>query len=738
MRKMLECATGALLLLAVSAQAQEWQGLGPDGGAVWQLLADPAIDGRVYASGPGGLFVSTDAGREWREIGSGLPAGDRNSIPGMAADAERPGRLYLFDRRGRLYRSDDHAEQWTATGYQLPQQASYYSPRGWPIIDIPGSADALVIVPSGGTSYKSTDGGVTFAPFTTPQPNQRGAVTFAFDPANPQRVMMGLGPIGGSITNGPTLLRSADGGVHWSEPQGVAQTGSAGDIVFAGGDKVLMALDGFLYLSFNGGQALVSTGVRAARLALAPAGQPDAIAVAGNYCRRSVDLFVTYKDCGAGLSAGVDPGYQRLAMLRDATSYRLLSSGDRVGVNALAGTVAGWVPSPRGLHAQSMTGLAVSPLDSRIFSGFPNVEKSQPALAGSTDGGVSWQPSLFDQAWRIRTIAIDPTTATAAATTTVYAAGQGLSVSGRPGNSGIYRSQDGGTSWQALNQGLPPAGGAGGVILPLVNALKLDPRSCAQPPASGPCSQGPLNSIFALASGKPYSVIRSDARGDGWVAVGQDLPELLSGSDWSEWVQPVDIEFDADGSTIYLSMTGQYSNTNGIPRVPSIASGVFRSSNRGQNWSARSNGLPLVAGSATTTQDVHAMAAHPRRSGVLWAAATPADGATRIYKTRDGGANWLPSGGELAGCAVRDLQIDMVSSDVIYAVGNARGNGFACVYRSEDGGANWTALQGNLPASQIGELRQDPRDRGRLLLTSNRGVWQAQLSSDKLFADGLD
>lgn len=40
--------------------------------------------------------------------------------------------------------------------------------------------------------------------------------------------------------------------------------------------------------------------------------------------------------------------------------------------------------------------------------------------------------------------------------------------------------------------------------------------------------------------------------------------------------------------------------------------------------------------------------------------------ASRIYRSRDGGAHWEASGAELPGCNVRDLRIDPVSPQAIY------------------------------------------------------------------------
>jgi hypothetical protein len=305
-----------------------------------------------------------------------------------------------------------------------------------------------------------------------------------------------------------------------------------------------------------------------------------------------------------------------------------------------------------------------------------------------------------------------------------------------PYNSGVYRSSDGGVAWTALNDGFPPhTGSSGGVQSSTVRKVMLDPRSCAAPPAQGPCAQGPLNTVYLVTVGPDRRIYKSTQGGAAWQRSDTGLPDAIEDAQGYENVQFVDLEIDPLNGDLYVAGVVDSFNNDGSTRVPGIFSGVFHSSDGGASWQHRSSGLPRVTGSATTSQDVMALAVHPRQAGTLWASAAPPSGSARIYRSSDGGASWSPAGAALDGCAVLDLQVDTAAPDVIYAAGQGVGGGEGCVFRSENGGASWTALHAGLPLGAVYDLRQDPDDRRRLVIATQRGVWEGRLPGDRIFTD---
>jgi photosystem II stability/assembly factor-like uncharacterized protein len=160
-----------------------------DGGATWQkvlfknadtgaidLAFDPHDSNTIYAAlwqtrrppwnvyppsnGPGsGLYKSTDGGNTWQQLTDGLPTEELGRI-GIAVAASDPERVYAIvdAKQGGLYRSDDAGKTW-----HLVSKDRRIWLRGWYFGGVsvdPKNAD-VVYLPNIAT-YKSTDGGKTF------------------------------------------------------------------------------------------------------------------------------------------------------------------------------------------------------------------------------------------------------------------------------------------------------------------------------------------------------------------------------------------------------------------------------------------------------------------------------------------------------------------------------------------------------------------------------------------------
>ncbi len=131
--------------------------------ALWQTRRPPW---NVYppSNGPGsGLYKSTDGGATWQHLeGNGLPSEGLGRI-GVAVAPTDPNRVYLVvdAKDGGIYRSDDAGKSWTRTN----STARVWT-RGWYFGGItvdPHNAD-IVYVPNV-SLYKSTDGGRSFTAF---------------------------------------------------------------------------------------------------------------------------------------------------------------------------------------------------------------------------------------------------------------------------------------------------------------------------------------------------------------------------------------------------------------------------------------------------------------------------------------------------------------------------------------------------------------------------------------------
>ncbi|GMV30961.1 MAG: hypothetical protein AMXMBFR59_30860 [Rhodanobacteraceae bacterium] len=731
--------TFALCALSTGALGQHWRGLGPGGGSVSYLLADPTTPGRVYATALG-VSVSADAGRTWAPASTGL--GARAAI-GFVADPDSPGRLYFVDTDGRMMRSDNGAQGWAATGYQFGIDAAPFGYSRLPMADVPGSTTTLLLAGNDSVLYRSVDAGVSFSGVSYILPwNDRKVEVLAVDPSDPDVVLAGVGP--GSVGSifGATLLRSTNGGRNWDGVSGEPGLGVASDIAFVPDGKVLAVLNGRVHVSGDHGATWTSSDVPAQRIAVSPIPPYEAVAMTATTCWRSADFLAGSSACDSGLP--VDPayaGFNDVVAVADGTAYRALATGNIVGVRALSSESGAWVASGQGFSERRLRGLAIAPDASRLFAGrWPQSLGEAAPMFSTPDRGLHWNTVLAEQAAFIRSVALDPTTANVPGTTRLYAAGYGYRMPLQmPINGGIFRSVDGGENWIALDQGLPTAGSAARPYVEIVRGIKLDPRSCASPPPVGPCRQGPLNTVFALASRDGWLVLKSTASGDDWMNGSGGLPPAVVNADGSgEYLLSMDIEFDAANGDVLLSTMSVSYDYDHNPVPGAIRSGVFRSTDGGMNWAHRSSGLPLMDGSAQTTRDVYALAAHPRRSGIYWASTVQTGGSARIYKTVDAGATWAASGPELTGCDVSDLQVNAAAPDVVYAVGiGVAPATSACIYRSEDGGANWTRVVAEPPFTAIYDVRWSEQDHSRLVMTTEKGLWELHAPSDRIFIEGI-
>jgi photosystem II stability/assembly factor-like uncharacterized protein len=94
--------------------------------AAYQRLRQPwGFNG----GGPGGgIYRSTDGGRNWQLLSQGLPAGDKGRI-GLAASPSTPGLVYAVvehDTEGGIYRSTDGGTRWERMS-DMNSRPAYYS-----------------------------------------------------------------------------------------------------------------------------------------------------------------------------------------------------------------------------------------------------------------------------------------------------------------------------------------------------------------------------------------------------------------------------------------------------------------------------------------------------------------------------------------------------------------------------------------------------------------------------------
>ena len=720
----------------VGEQAAVWAS--DDRGASWRpthtdgfdfvtvhaVAIDPSDPDVIYAAPWGaGLFRSTDAGGSWSEVDSPTV-----SVAAIVVDGDDPQHLLLGDRtRPVVWESTDGTETWQPIAEF--DEADHYR--------------VMALAPAHDGLYVSL--------------LDRGA--------------QGVSVFAGRPDSG-TTFRLDDGGAHRIDglPVSALAFADAGDAVYAvghisgvyriDGDRAEDISAGLPDIGFNdvaidGGQLLLAGGSDL-DLRLAPRlGDPDLI---NNIYRRhesgAWEALLDGNPFGSPikqLGLGGGPG----------VFYAATGSGLYVSTDG--GQT--WQPRNEGLGVVNIGALAVS--GERVVAGTLGGGVSVGDIAA--DHGVEWRASGGPQPEianiRVVTHPTDPSR---------------LWASAYPG--GVFRSTDGGRTWQESNFGLPSFE----VADPLLQgyySLALDP---AHPrilylaifehgvfrSTDGAATWRPLGDYGGdralMGSALTDLTVDRSKRGRLWLASAdrgvfmspdgggtwkkrnkgletrevltlESTPDgtLLAGTaghgvyrlppgkkTWRHLGRPVGIgEWNAWDRRLY-----QYSALLFDPLTPErvflghFPGGFFISDDGGHTW--RSSNLGIG------NDGLFSLAAHPEHPERLFAGTY-----NGIIRSDDSGATWSDSS---SGMPSEQWPFTVVIDDqdpaVMYtATKNGQNKGFCdrnhetfcgTVMRSTDGGESWRAIMDGLdPRAEYYMIELDPRDHDVLYMSSSRGVW---------------
>ncbi len=180
---------------------------------LWNVRAGPWEDNNVYNGTAGGLFKSSDGGEHWRKLSRGLP--ENLAQIEVAVSPSKPGRLYAtlattaegdYGSAAGLgiYRSDDGGESWVRATTD-PRPALRIGGGDLPIIKVdPTNADVLYSASI--VTMKSTDGGAHWSSLRG-SPGGDDYQNLWISPDDPRRIAL-VADQGGIITR--------NGGATWS------------------------------------------------------------------------------------------------------------------------------------------------------------------------------------------------------------------------------------------------------------------------------------------------------------------------------------------------------------------------------------------------------------------------------------------------------------------------------------------------------------------------------------------
>src|SRR5262249_61836395 len=154
---------GALALAAATvAPAQTWRQVGPAGGTVISLEADPRDTSKLYlGTSDGHVFTSSDEGGHWQLL-SRIGTGQDDVITHILVDPRDSNRIYattwaLYSGGGGVYRSTDAGRTWNLIGLAHENVRAIAQANTKKNIFIVGAVSGV---------YRSTDDGNTWERIT--------------------------------------------------------------------------------------------------------------------------------------------------------------------------------------------------------------------------------------------------------------------------------------------------------------------------------------------------------------------------------------------------------------------------------------------------------------------------------------------------------------------------------------------------------------------------------------------
>lgn len=700
MKRVLLLALSLSLLLSsvaspgARAQAEPWlPASGPYGGSVAALALSPdyAADHTVYAGLRGqGVYRTVNGGDSWHSVGPGDWVVVDLAVSPDPADRTLFAAAGLWTSGYSVYRSPDEGGSWedvTPAWSSLPDPPRLaVSPHF--------AADGTIYVLGGLQTYRSTDGGDTFAELGG-WFEARDVTDLAFSPAYAADQTLF------ALVSGEGLYRSTDGGTDWDSCGPTGLTGGLSTFAVSPGyadDGMLVALSaqgGQLYTSADGGDTW-SPG----SLALNAAGQ-HTLLFSPTFADDRIFLAASSADLGAYRSDDGGVTWSPVGWYDPEAPYRGGFIGGRVfalalapdnawDATAFAGTSSGiyrsrnrgihWSQHNSGLARLTIRALASAPGDpSTLLAGTSFFEhlrfdtttpvESDGNLQLSTDGGQTW----LDVSGRLEQVRSVAFSSGFVADQTVFAAAGTLGQHGYY-DGGIYRSTDGGQNWEEV------------LADRLCHALALHPNYPVTP------------TVWVSASPYPETAVyRSTDGGDTWVPL---TPTLHA-----QFIAP---------SPNYAVDRTLFVGTHG--------GGLQRSVDGELSWTEVLSG-PVTALAVSPAYG----ASQTLYAGVKAEGATPGE----VYRSADGGDTWqqLSTGiPDTSGGEPRTISALAFAHDGSVLAGVAYGDAEAgAVYRSLDGGDTWHTVGSGLHARDVFALASLPAGSLVLFAGVDGGLWQLDL-----------
>lgn len=373
-----------LLLLSLTAAAQRWQPLGPEGGSVRSLTMDPTHPERVFlGTSAGRLYLSDDSGSSWTRL-SQLGGASEMVLDHIIVDPSNPYIIYIAawnaqapNSDGDIFRSRDGGQTWSV----LPGMHGK-SIRALALA--PSDPSELVAGALDGV-FRSRDHGETWERISPENhPELRTVESVAVDPQNPDAIYAGTWHL---------PWKTEDGGKNWhSIKKGVIDDSDVFSIVIdpANSANLFISACSGIYRSDSAGelfqkiQGIPYSARRTRSLRIDPSDHKTVYAGTTEGLWKTTDAGATWKRM-----TGVNVVVNDVAIDPRQTS-RVLLATDRGGVLASNDGGITFAASNRGFAHRQVATLLVDRLDSStVFAGVLN-DKEYGGAFVSRDTGGTW------------------------------------------------------------------------------------------------------------------------------------------------------------------------------------------------------------------------------------------------------------------------------------------------------------------------------------------------------------
>ncbi len=660
----------AMLSVQAAADLPQWQNIGPApmigslmgsqrvdvSGRVKAIVVDKRNSDVVYAgTAQGGVWKTSDGGASW------LPLTDNQAslaIGALALDPNNPDIVYA------------------GTGEPSSGLDNYY----------------------GAGILKSTNGGQSWVRLGADVFGGMGISKIVIDPANSNVVYVASGVTGveGVATPLRGIFKSNDGGQSWMGLLTCGDCKGASDLVVVGNTLFAGVTGAGVYRSQDGGSqwTLLTNNIPNRQSDNVGRVMLDVSPTNPNLVYTSIHLIVPNQYDGAAIFRTTDGGNNWAQVKAGAELYNFCGSqcwySHEIAVDPtnpnriLLGGMADYSGQPPNFFIR------------RVIVRVDATNNSLTDLSPNTKIDNSLHPDMH-------VITFDPNNPQV-----IWAGNDG----------GVFRSSDGGQTWQARNNGL----------------ATLQFTGFAVDPTNDRIVQGGMqdnNKAFTTNGGATLGWTAVD-RGDGGNALidsfnpniwygtryGKSFQRNDQGSAFTgDWEYLVDGISQQDRALFYVPIAADPS-TQGVFYFGTFR--LYRSSDRGNNWSSISDDL------AGEQAELSAIAVAPNDAKTIYVGASRG----KVQVTTNTGGQWQDvTQQNLPGRYVSSIAVSPTNAKTAYLAFNGFNTHTPAtsghIFKTIDGGAIWSDISSNLPDVPVLSILLDKTKAGTIYLGTDTGVFRS-------------